>query len=291
MDTFKRNATSLATGGATTQPAQLTTSLTSAQLPTPAVKNTNGGGILYAGAAVGNTDPPAPNSNTLDKESQNCFCFESDDDSAERIRIKNTKKRIARNCVGNIAISILLIFYTLIGAIIFLIVEGGSGMNVRRSESRTKVNSPDNLQLSNNNSNGYLAMSTRNMNSSVNNHTAELLSVIGDGPRTHTVENIWDITVSLNILYRENWTRLAGQELNSFQEMIVQRILEEMHSPGGSTAAAIQGGAEQRAGDQNIIEWNLAKSFLYALTVLTTIAAKLKLVFGYSFRARNKDGG
>lgn len=25
--------------------------------------------------------------------------------------------------------------------------------------------------------------------------------------RQKTVENIWDITVSLNILYRENWTR------------------------------------------------------------------------------------
>lgn len=25
--------------------------------------------------------------------------------------------------------------------------------------------------------------------------------------RQRTVENIWDITVSLNILYRENWTR------------------------------------------------------------------------------------
>ena len=25
--------------------------------------------------------------------------------------------------------------------------------------------------------------------------------------RKRTVENIWEITVSLNILYRENWTR------------------------------------------------------------------------------------
>lgn len=28
--------------------------------------------------------------------------------------------------------------------------------------------------------------------------------------RQRTVENIWDITVSLNILYRENWTRYVN---------------------------------------------------------------------------------
>jgi hypothetical protein len=35
--------------------------------------------------------------------------------------------------------------------------------------------------------------------------------------RARAVENIWDVTVSLNILYRENWTRLAAEELAKFQ--------------------------------------------------------------------------
>lgn len=34
--------------------------------------------------------------------------------------------------------------------------------------------------------------------------------------RARTVESIWDITVSLNILYRDNWTRLAAQEITRY---------------------------------------------------------------------------
>lgn len=41
-------------------------------------------------------------------------------------------------------------------------------------------------------------------------------SVIQDtiDARQRTVENIWDITVSLNILYRENWTRYVAPSGN-----------------------------------------------------------------------------
>lgn len=47
-----------------------------------------------------------------------------------------------------------------------------------------------------------------NNNNNSNNITLSQ-SVIQDTieARQKTVENIWDITVSLNILYRENWTR------------------------------------------------------------------------------------
>lgn len=34
--------------------------------------------------------------------------------------------------------------------------------------------------------------------------------------RDRCVENIWDVTVSLNVLYRENWTRYAGNFFCSF---------------------------------------------------------------------------
>jgi hypothetical protein len=32
-----------------------------------------------------------------------------------------------------------------------------------------------------------------------------------------TVNQLWSITEDLNILYRENWTRLAAQEIKQFQ--------------------------------------------------------------------------
>ncbi|XP_036232745.2 uncharacterized protein [Bactrocera oleae] len=56
-----------------------------------------------------------------------------------------------------------------------------------------------------------------------------------------TVENIWDITVSLNILYKENWTKLAALEINKFQDQLVKRLVMDLTL---STAGGGGGGAE-----------------------------------------------
>lgn len=37
--------------------------------------------------------------------------------------------------------------------------------------------------------------------------------------RLRTVDRLWSITEDLNILYKENWTRLAAQEVQLFQVM------------------------------------------------------------------------
>lgn len=39
------------------------------------------------------------------------------------------------------------------------------------------------------------------------------LKTRNDKARTKTVENLWIITEGLNILYKENWTILAAQEI------------------------------------------------------------------------------
>lgn len=78
--------------------------------------------------------------------------------------------------------------------------------------------------------------------------------------RTRTVENIWEITAALNILYRENWTRLAGQEISRFQDELVQKLTEEILNSKGSSF------------EKNYpMEWNFSRAFLYSLTILTTI--------------------
>lgn len=65
------------------------------------------------------------------------------------------------------------------------------------------------------------AQSSRNNNNLVNNLSnssynmtlspAALQDVIE--VRDRCVENIWDVTVSLNVLYRENWTRYVVESL------------------------------------------------------------------------------
>ena len=48
-----------------------------------------------------------------------------------------------------------------------------------------------------------------------------------DKARLATVKKLWDITEQMNILYPENWTRIAAQELATFQETMVNVLVKE----------------------------------------------------------------
>lgn len=73
-----------------------------------------------------------------------------------------------------------------------------------------------------------------------------------DKLRAQTVEKLWKITEDLNILYRDNWTRLAEQEILKFQDSLIRKY----------------GGPNQ---SDHRHRWNFASSFLYSLTLITTI--------------------
>lgn len=191
-----------------------------------------------------------------DEDNRSCFCFESDDESTD-ICLKSSKRKFSHGCLSNIVISTILIAYTFVGAIIFLAIEGDTGLF-----AVSNVN-----QLSNNPSGQQNAGSLNNINTTASTRLAKL----GEESRTRTVENIWDITVSLNILYRENWTRLAAQEITRFQEQLIQHLKEEMLTTSYSPNSDTPHGKNINPESHGKIEWNLAKSFLYSLTVLTTI--------------------
>lgn len=48
-----------------------------------------------------------------------------------------------------------------------------------------------------------------------------------DKARLATVKKLWEITEQMNILYPENWTRIAAQELATFQETMVKVLVKE----------------------------------------------------------------
>lgn len=81
------------------------------------------------------------------------------------------------------------------GSFIFLAIEGGASQMQQRTLASTNRHKP--IQSYNNNA--------FNSNNNVTLSQAAIQDTID--ARQRTVENIWDITVSLNILYRENWTR------------------------------------------------------------------------------------
>ncbi|XP_041971872.1 potassium channel subfamily K member 18-like [Aricia agestis] len=160
---------------------------------------------------------------------------------------KSKKKSLIAGCVTNAGIFIILIIYTSVGAFIFLAIEGSAAKVHQKTLATTSYQA--NLSKK---------PITPKANSTIAQATAEL--------RSQTVESIWEITVSLNILYKENWTRLAAHEISKFQEKLVARVTADLSEQHGDVRAL-----ESSSGLQDEYEWNFAKAFLYSLTVLTTI--------------------
>lgn len=73
--------------------------------------------------------------------------------------------------------------------------------------------------------------------------------------RDATVSRIWDVTLQLNVLYRENWTALVNHEIREFQLKLV---------------AAVKDGYDGKESDSSQ-QWSFSGAFLYSLTVITTI--------------------
>ena len=65
-------------------------------------------------------------------------------------------------------------------------------------------------------------------------------SVISPQPQYHDIEQrrlvtiarLWNITETLNVLYRENWTMMANVEIIKFQNEMIQSIKQEMRAEG-----------------------------------------------------------
>lgn len=76
--------------------------------------------------------------------------------------------------------------------------------------------------------------------------------------RSRTVDRLWSITEDLNILYKENWTRLAAQEVQQFQDTLLRVVKSSKVNTG------LQPSTKPH-------KWSYASAFLYSLTLITTI--------------------
>ncbi|XP_068630164.1 potassium channel subfamily K member 15-like [Battus philenor] len=121
-----------------------------------------------------------------------------------------------------LAVCFLVLTYNLLGGFLFLALEGG----LVAEETAVAASKPNPTQQG------------------------------GGDLRSKTVERLWSITEDLNILYKENWTKLAAKELMDFQKV----LLRSVRSAEGQR---YEPGAHYR--------WTFSSSFLYALTLITTI--------------------
>ena len=103
--------------------------------------------------------------------------------------------------------------------------------------------------------------------------------------RSETVAKLWKVTEQMNILYPENWTRIASEEILWFQDQLTKALMLEIssttkqnkHKTQSRTQASQQYFYDhmQRPQKGPFIkqpgEWTFGRGFLYSVSLLTTV--------------------
>ena len=82
-----------------------------------------------------------------------------------------------------------------------------------------------------------------------------------DSRREHTIARLWNITETLNVLYRENWTLMANKEIIKFQNEMIQSIKQSMAGEQDCKHSVVE---KEK-------EFTITAAFLYCLSLITTI--------------------
>ncbi|XP_070153496.1 TWiK family of potassium channels protein 18 isoform X2 [Polyergus mexicanus] len=148
--------------------------------------------------------------------------------------------------LASLGVCVLVLGYTLLGAFAFMALEGGF-----KSDSLTEVtfSKPD--------GGSYVPPNLENDSAAM-----EL--------RARTVEKLWSITEDLNVLYKENWTRLAAREVLEFQENLARGLRRTSYEqvPPQLSPRSREHHADRRLHGRR---WTFSGSLLYSLTLITTI--------------------
>ena len=86
-------------------------------------------------------------------------------------------------------------------------------------------------------------------------HEIQTKQVVAASRRLHA-EQLWNLTVDLNILHPQNWTDLAEQVLENYTKVIFNHTKHE---------------GWDGQDDESEVQWSFAGSLLYSVTVVTTI--------------------
>ncbi|XP_029679588.1 potassium channel subfamily K member 18-like isoform X1 [Formica exsecta] len=147
--------------------------------------------------------------------------------------------------LASLGVCVLVLGYTLLGAFAFMALEGGF-----KSDSPTEVASskPD--------GGSYVLPNLENDSAAM-----EL--------RARTVEKLWSITEDLNVLYKENWTRLAAREVLEFQENLARGLRRTSYEQ----VPPLSPRSREHHVDRRLHgrRWTFSGSLLYSLTLITTI--------------------
>ncbi|XP_057367563.1 potassium channel subfamily K member 18-like isoform X2 [Daphnia carinata] len=197
---------------------------------------------------------------------------------------KNTRRPGADCRSSSAKISLMLFFlaYVSMGAYVFMLIEASSS-----STHFYHQHSPPTEEIRTAIEGTLLTTSeptTTTIDGISDTSNAADVTQMKDLMTRQVLDKLWDITENLNILYKENWTRLAAGEIYRFHETMYlwmkkdcnnRRKSQEMMVVGhqlttASTPASATAGHRQHI---STVKWNYPTAFLYALSVITTLGS------------------
>lgn len=196
----------------------------------------------------------------------------------------------SRNWSAKISLMFFFLAYVSLGAYVFMLIEASSSaasstMNQftpPTEEIRTALSGATSTSSSSEQQQQQQPTTT----TAANNNEAGDVTQMKELMTRQVLDKLWDITENLNILYKENWTRLAAGEIYRFHETMYlwmkndcnnnrrkssQQEMTAVQHQTTTTATSPAGAGTGQHHRHKTVKWNYPTAFLYALSVITTL--------------------
>lgn len=190
-------------------------------------------------------------------------------ENIKKMPSKNDERQAFRGSVAKISLVIFFLAYVSMGAYVFMLIETSSASQQGVAHQHTPPTEEIRTALT-----GKLAESgLGGSKATVPDEITQMQQLM----TRQVLDRLWDITENLNILYKENWTRLAADEITRFQESMhlwikkdcsKQKSLDQLTTP---TMVPVTSANQNQIAASATVKWNYATAFLYALSVITTL--------------------
>jgi hypothetical protein len=185
---------------------------------------------------------------------------------------RETSRQLAR-CLGACLVAAS---YAALGGVIFMAVESGEGVFDTAAVLDSDSDAYDRPVVAG----GIEPPTMMNVTAILLDMPPEVRANV-DRARRETVSNLWQVTEKMNILYPENWTRIAAEELLRFQDQLSNALTQEFHARIRTQASQLpqpRWSPRPAVTDLQMTsyhEWTFARGLLYAVSILTAVGKRL----------------